>query len=140
MSNYSEKELQQFLHQNRFYTQKAPSSGHGVMDVETEEYIDQADIVAIRDDAEISQYDGHTPLVLLIEEKHQADWPVYIEDQERDQLRRIQQMTGGTSLLAVQIENTQYPHTFFYLEDLVDTGQHWKIPDESSGKVLDDVT
>jgi len=139
MSNYSEKKLQQALHQAGFYTQKAPSSGTGILDPETEEHIDQADIVAIRADPQISQYEGHISQVLLIEEKHVKPSTCPIEDQERDQLERIQQITGGTSLIAVKWKHQQGDHLFFTLDDLIDTGMHWKITEETSGMVLEDV-
>ena len=139
MGNYSERKLQQNLHQHRFYTQKAPSSGHGILDPETEEYIDQADLVAIRDDPEISQYEGHTSLVLLIEEKHVKPPTCQIMAEEKKMLERIQEITGGTALFAVKWKHQQGEHQFFHIQDLIDTGKHWKITEETSGKVLDDV-
>lgn len=140
VSNYSERKLQQALHQARFYTQKAPSSGHGILDPETEEYIDQADIVAIRADPEISQYEGYISQVLVIEEKHVKPPTCQIEDHEKQQLERIQNITGGTALIAVKWKHQQGDHLFFHIQDLIDTGKHWKITEETSGMGLDDVT
>lgn len=139
MSNYSERILQEALHQARFYTQKAPSSGQGILDPETEEHIDQADIVAIRDDPELSQYSGHTSQVLIIEDKHEKPPAVYIEDHERQQLERIRDITGGRVLIAVKWKGYQGDHQFFPLNDLIDTGQHWKITKETSGMDLDEL-
>jgi Holliday junction resolvase len=139
VSNYSERKLQEALHQARFYTQKAPSSGHGILDPETEEYIDQADIVAIRADPEISQYEGHISQVLVIEDKHEKPPQVYIEDHEKQQLERIEQITGGTAYFAVKWKHQQGDHQFFHIQDLIDTGQHWKITEETSGMVLNDI-
>lgn len=145
MSNYSERKLQQALHQNRFYTQKAPSSGHGILDPKTEEYIDQADLVAIKartrvipdgeggilDKMQISQ-------VLVIEEKHRKPDTCQIRDEERQQLERIEEITGADAYVAVSWKNFHGGHQFFSLDDLVDTGQHWKITQEMNGMVLDD--
>ena len=140
MSNYSERKLQQALHQAGFYTQKAPSSGHGILDEETEEYIDQADIVALRDDPELSQYEGHHTQVLIIEEKHRKPPTCQILDEEKQQCERIREITGGQVLFAVSWKNYQGGHQFFSLDDLVDTGQHWKITQEMNGMVLEDGT
>lgn len=140
MSNYSERKLQQALHQAGFYTQKAPSSGHGLLDPETEEYLDQADIVAIKDDPLLSQYEGHTSLVLIIEDKHREPPTVYIGDQERQQLERIEAVTGGKAYIAVKWRNRHGSHDFFDLSDLIDTGQNWKITDEISGMGIHDIT
>jgi len=140
MAESSERRLQEHLHQHRFYTQKAPSSGHGIMDPETGEYIDQADLVAIRDDPELGQYSGHTSLVLIIEEKHAARPSCYIEDDQRQQLERIQAITGGKALIAIQWKSSHYPHEFYRLDELQDTGKHWKITDEQESHELEDVT
>ena len=137
MSNYSERKLQQALHQARFYTQKAPSSGHGILDPETEEYIDQADIVAIRSSMHVAA--GEIPMVLMIEEKHRKPPTCQIRDEEKQMLERIRDITAARPLIAVSWKNFQGGHHFFELEDLVDTGKHWKITQEMNGMSLEDV-
>jgi Holliday junction resolvase len=140
MSNYSERKLQQALHQAEFYTQKAPSSGHGILDPKTEEYIDQADIVAIRGKPVGSTTVDHgSPFVLVIEEKHVQAPTCQILDEERQMLKRIEEITGGTGLIAVKWKHQQGDHEFFHIRDLIDTGKHWKITEETSGMVLKDV-
>ena len=141
MSNYSERKLQQALHQAGFYTQKAPSSGHGILDEETEEYIDQADIVALRNQKRIVDNWRNTitsTQVLIIEEKHRKPPTCQILDEEKQQCERIRDITGGRVLFAVSWKNYQGGHQFFSLDDLVDTGQHWKITQEMNGMVLED--
>jgi Holliday junction resolvase len=146
MSNYSERKLQQALHQAGFYTQKAPSSGHGILDEETEEYIDQADIVAIKrititeEDANGNVVDRSLPVVLIIEEKHRKPPTCQILDEEKHQLERIEEITGAEAYVAVSWKNYQGGHQFFRIQDLVDTGQHWKITQEMNGMVLEDGT
>lgn len=139
MSNSSERKLQQALHQAGFYTQKAPSSGLGVLDTETGEHIDQADVVAIRSDPKLGQYHGHSTQVLVIEDKHVTGPICTIEDHERHQLKRIRAITGGLALFAVKWKHKQGGHEFFRIDDLQDTGKHWKLIEESSGMVIDDV-
>lgn len=137
MSNYSERKLQQALHGARFYTQKAPSSGHGILDPETEEYIDQADIVAIRSVMHMAA--GEIPKVLVIEEKHVQPPTCQILDEEKQQLERIREITAAKALFAVKWKHQQGDHQFFEVDELVDTGQHWKITDEMNGMVLNDI-
>lgn len=147
MSNYSERKLQGKLHQAGFYTQKAPSSGHGILDPDTEEYIDQADIVAVKavtryvlgdqDDPESESM--QIPKVLVIEDKHVEAPTCQIQDDERDQLKRIQEITGGQALFAVKWKNKHGDHQFFHIQDLQDTGKHWKITTETSGMALNDI-
>lgn len=140
MSNYSERKLQEALHAERFYTQKAPSSGHGILDPETEEYIDQADIVAIKADPEISQYEGYISKVLVIEDKHVQPPTCTIQHHEVEQLDRIEEVTGGTALFAVNWKNKHQDHRFFTLDQLIDTGKHWKITEETSGMDIHDIS
>lgn len=143
MSNYSERKLQQALHQAGYYTQKAPSSGHGILDEETEEYLDQADIVAITaHNFQIPQeYAGTVwvPKVLIIEEKHRKPPTCQIEDHEKQQIERIQEITGGTALFAVSWKNHQGGHHLFTPEELQDTGKHWKITMDQEGRGIEDV-
>lgn len=137
MSNYSERKLQQALHQAGYYTQKAPSSGHGILDKETEEYLDQADIVAIKAWEFIEIVNASK--VLIIEEKHRKPETCQIGDHEKQQIERIEEITGGTALFAVSWKNFQGGHHFFRPSDLIDTGQHWKITMEMNGMELEDV-
>lgn len=134
MSNYSERKLQQALHGEGFYTQKAPSSGHGILDPETQEYIDQADIVAIRSVMHMAA--GEIPSVLVIEDKHVEGPTCPIQDDEKQQLERIQEITAAQALFSVKWKHKQGDHQFFGIDDLVDTGMHWKITEEMNGMVL----
>ena len=148
MSNYSERILQESLHQARYYTQKAPSSGHGILDPETEEYIDQADIVAIKavtrhvlpggggSDGSIQM---RIPEVLVIEEKHVQPDTCQILDDEKQMLERIEEVTAARGLIAVKWKHQKGDHRFFSIEDLQDTGQHWKITTETSGMDLNEI-
>lgn len=148
MSDHSERTLQRELHQAGFYTQKAPSSGVGIEDPDTEERIDQADIVAIkRDSTPIpdsrpvpQQRRITTPRVLVIEDKHVALPHCHITDGEREQLARIQEVTGARAFFAVKWKYTERDHEFHHIGDLVDTGKHWKITEETSGMGLDEIT
>lgn len=141
MAPGSERKLQEHLHENGFYTQKAPSSGKGIHDPQTGEAIDQADLVAIRSAPVegITGTIGSVPEVLAIEEKHVAKPTCTIEDHERQQLERIEAVTGGIGVFAVQWKHSSYPHEFFRIDDLVDTGKHWKITTETNGKGLHDI-
>lgn len=146
MSNYSERILQKSLHQAGFYTQKSPSSGTGILDPETEEHIDQADIVAIR--AETHTYedmggnliDRTESRILIIEEKHIQPDTCPITDEKREQLRRIQAVTAADPFYAVKWKNQPGGHRFYHLDELQDTGQHWKITQDQPAFGIEEIT
>lgn len=149
MSDTSETRLQAALHEHGFYTQRSPSSGTGIEDPQTGDRIDQADIVAVR--AVTTTIPGSQPPpndtrekqesdVLVIEDKHEPPPQVYIDDGERQALERIEEITGGTALIAVKWKYREGGHVFYRPEHLQDTGKHWKIEheqEENVGELID---
>lgn len=110
MSDTSERRLQRILNQRDFYTVRTPGSGTGLTDPDTDTRHDHPDVVAVRDWVNRTGSD-----VLVIEDKHTADYPVYIDEDQYDALSAVARASGGYPLFAVQVKKTRYPHDFHAL-------------------------
>jgi Holliday junction resolvase len=120
MSDTSERRLQRILNAQGFYTVRTPGSGTGLTDPDTDTRHDHPDVVAIRDRS------GPGGDVLVVEDKHTADYPVYIDPDQYDALTAVARAAGGYPVFAVQVKNTTYPHDFHVLpvDDRTDTGNY----------------
>lgn len=110
MSDTSERRLQRILNAQGFYTVRTPGSGTGLTDPDTDTRHDHPDVVAIRD-----RDSGPGSDVLVCEDKHTADYPVYIDPDQYDALTAVARAAGGYPVFAVQVKGTHYPHDFHVL-------------------------
>jgi len=121
MSDTSERRLQRILNEHDFYTVRTPGSGTGLTDPDTDTRHDHPDVVAIRDADNRPGSD-----VLVVEDKHTADYPVYVDPDQYDALTAVARAAGAYPCFAVQVKNTNYPHDFHVLpvDDRTETGNH----------------
>lgn len=109
MSDLSERRLQRTLDRQGYYTVRTPGSGTGLKQTSDGEDGDDAghkphpDVIAIS---------GARSDLLIVEDKHTDDYPVYLDQDQYHGLVTVAQKTGGYPVVAVQVKHTEYPHDY----------------------------
>jgi Holliday junction resolvase len=135
MSDTSERQLQECLNANGYYTERAPASGVGIQKEDGERAI-HPDVTAIKAREDATVYGS---LVRFYEDKHVEAPRAYLDADEIEGLRYLSEKCKAKVAVAVKWKYKQKPHEVYALNELDETDGGRYVAVEGEGKPITDV-